>query len=154
MRAMVNLDCRAESRAGISLVTLVVENPTKIARRVRVANRLDGPVWPPRREGVPEAGWDDGGFEGVVAPGEFRAWGYACPASAEEPPAEVVWTERAGETERTRRTERAGDSDSFADERTPEGVVRKLGDPRPPADAVPTGERPSRRGERSPRRSS
>ena len=129
---MVTLDCRAESRAEISLVTLVVENSTETARRVRVANRLDGPVWPPRREGVPEAGWDDGGFEGVVAPGASRALGYASPAPPADPPAELVWTERAGETEAER------SPDTFDDDATPEGIVRALGDPRPPADAVPT----------------
>lgn len=156
---MVNLDWRVESRAGISLVTLVVENPTDAAQRVRVANLLDGPVWPPRREGIPEAGWDDGGFEGVVGPGESRSLGYATPAtpaeptpteepSAEpsvepptdstEPPAELVWTERGGETEQPRETEAEIESATFEDETTPEGVVRSLGDPRPPADAVPT----------------
>jgi hypothetical protein len=122
-------------------VELVVRNPTAIARRFRIGNRLDGPVWPPRREGVPAAGWDDGGYEGVVEAEDRRALGYASPlqsgespAEAEdspaeapsEPPAELVWTERAG------------DSESPDAEATPEEVVRSLGDPRPPADAVPT----------------
>ncbi|WP_115863249.1 DUF7857 domain-containing protein [Halorussus litoreus] len=133
---MVNLDWRVESRAGVSLVTLVVENPTPTPRRVRVANRLDGPIRPPRREGVPEAGWDDGGFEGVVAAGATRALGYACPAPPAEPPAELVWTERAGETERAGKTEDR-DGGPVASEATPEGVVRALGTARPPADAVP-----------------
>ncbi|MFC4448622.1 hypothetical protein [Halorussus aquaticus] len=148
---MVELDCRAESHAGVTLVELVVRNPSTTARRVRVGNRLDGPVWPPRREGVPAAGWDDGGFEGVVAAEDRRALGYATPASAESaveveppteverpaedrPPAELVWTERAGESEGE------ADSDTFGDDATPEGVVRALGDPRPPADAVPAAE--------------
>ncbi|MFC7081751.1 hypothetical protein [Halorussus caseinilyticus] len=68
--------------------------------------------------------------------GGRRALGYASPASPAEPPAELVWTERAGESERgaTR------DSDALAGDATPEGVVRALGDPRPPADAVPSSD--------------
>ena len=135
---MVSLDWRVDSRDGVTLVELTVTNPTDAARRVRIANRLDGTVWPPRRQGVPEAGWDDGGFEGVVAPGGRRALGYATPASAADPPVEIVWTERAGEFESTRDRdfERATESNSTIDA-TPEGVVRALGDARPPADAVP-----------------
>ncbi|WP_135824888.1 DUF7857 domain-containing protein [Halorussus ruber] len=135
---MVELDSRVETRDGVALVELVVRNPTDTARRFRVGNLLDGPLWPPRSRGVPEAGWDDGGFEGVVPAEERRALGYASPLSGgarsdslPEPPAEIVWTERAGETE-------AGNDASFAAEATPEGVVRSLGDHRPPADAVPT----------------
>lgn len=128
---MVDLDWRVDARDGASLVELRVTNPSRTARRVRIANRLDGEVWPPRREGVPEAGWDDGGFEGVVAAGERRALGYASPAPAADPPAEVVWSERAGASAG------GGDPDSSDVEATPEGVVRSLGAARPPADAVP-----------------
>ncbi|NHN60779.1 MULTISPECIES: hypothetical protein [Halorussus] len=131
---MVELDWRVESRADVSLVELLVRNPAATARRVRVANRLDGPVLPPRREGVPEAGWDDGGFEGAVAADECLALGYAVRAPPAEPPAELVWTERAG----VHAAER--DADAVVDDASPEGVVRSLGDPRPPADAVPTVE--------------
>ncbi|WP_135806053.1 DUF7857 domain-containing protein [Halorussus marinus] len=125
---MVDLDWRVEAQAGVSLVELTVHNPGRTARRVRVANRLDGAVWPPRREGVAAAGWDDGGFEGVVAAGGRRALGYASPAAPTEPPAEVVWTERAGVAE---------PADRSALRATPDGVVRTLGAARPPADAVP-----------------
>ncbi|UPW01963.1 hypothetical protein M0R88_07670 [Halorussus gelatinilyticus] len=138
---MLELDSHVERREGIALVNLVVRNPTDAPRRVRVGNRLDGPVWPPRCEGVPAAGWDDGGFEGVVAARDRRALGYASPVTAERddepavsPPAELVWTERAGASESGTET------GSFADAETPEGVVRALGDPRPPADAVPVAE--------------
>jgi hypothetical protein len=153
---MLELDWRVDARGGIVLVELVVANPTATARRVRVADRLDGPVWPPRREGVPEAGWDDGGFEGVVAPGERRPLGYASPVSGDgadasdtsddtadlaDPPAELVWSERAGESERAAgpgNPDALTDDDAITDEATPEGVVRALGDGRPPADAVPS----------------
>ena len=129
---MVSLDWHVESRDGVSLIELLVANPADTARRVRIGNRLDGELWPPRREGVPEKGWDDGGFEGVLAAGERLGLGYASPAAPAEPPAEIVWTERAAEPAR--------DGDRGATpgvEPTPAGVVRELGDPRPPADAVP-----------------
>lgn len=130
---MVDLDWRVESRADVSLVTLVVDNPTATPRRVRVANRLDGPVQPPRREGVPESGWDDGGFEGVVPADGTRPLGYASPAPPDEPPAELVWSERAGSTESV-----DSERTRTVPEESAEGVVRALGDARPPADAVPT----------------
>jgi len=130
---MVDLDWRVESRADVSLVTLVVDNPTATPRRVRVANRLDGPVRPPRSEGVPESGWDDGGFEGVVPAGGTRPLGYASPAPPDEPPVELVWTERAGST-----VSADSERERAVSEESPEGVVRALGDARPPADAVPT----------------
>ena len=137
---MVNLDWDLDSRNGTALVELVVSNPASVARRVRIGNRLDGPVWPPRREGVFEAGWDAGGFEGVVAPGERLALGYASPAPPVEPPAEIVWSERAesdpASTERAPGARSAGDSHADT-ATTPSGVVRALGDGRPPADVVP-----------------
>ncbi|MFC4548682.1 MULTISPECIES: MSCRAMM family adhesin SdrC [Halorussus] len=147
----MQLDCRCDARDGVTLVELVVENDAAVARRVRIGNRLDGTVWPPRCEGVPEAGWDDGGFEGVVAPGERLAVGYASPAGPRDPPAEIVWTERAArdpdasservsapERDTDARPETGADSISVgAVAATPESVVRSLGDPRPPADAVP-----------------
>ncbi|WP_135829836.1 DUF7857 domain-containing protein [Halorussus halobius] len=127
---MVDLDWRVESRADVSLVTLVVENPTATPRRVRVANRLSGPVRPPRREGVPEAGWDEGGFEGVVPADATLPLGYASPAPPDEPPVELVWGERAGSADR--------DCERTVPDESPDGVVRALGDARPPADAVPS----------------
>ncbi|WP_423743582.1 hypothetical protein V5735_11120 (plasmid) [Haladaptatus sp. SPP-AMP-3] len=61
----------------------------------------------------------------------------------ESPPAEIVWTERAPETEEpsvggaTRHDSPAG----LDIEPTTAGVVRALGNARPPADAVPTPDR-------------
>jgi hypothetical protein len=111
-----------ESLRGVALVTVQLRNPTAVDRRVRVTNRLDGPLLPPRRRGVPEPGWDDEGFEGVVPAEGRRALGYACPADPTTPPIEVV-DEGRDEAARSR-TERA---------------LRELGDPRPPADAVTSG---------------
>ncbi|WP_227352970.1 DUF7857 domain-containing protein [Haladaptatus salinisoli] len=153
---MVTLRWSTDARCGryetVTVVELMVENPTETPVRVRVGNRLDGEVWPPRTEGVPEAGWDSGGFEGVVGAGDRRSLGYASRAEPVEPPAEIVWTERAAETRGasagTETTVPAGagldGSDVSIDvEPTAEGVVRALGDSRPPADAVPAPAHPS-----------
>ncbi|WP_367176865.1 hypothetical protein [Haloarcula rubripromontorii] len=124
---MVTFDCRAERVDGVTLVTATVGDipePT----RITVRNRLDGPLWPPRTQGVPEAGWSEDGFEGVVRPGT-HALGYATPALPADQPAELVRAEPAPDT-------------ATADERldSAAAVLRELGDPSPPADAVPTAE--------------
>ncbi|SIR57412.1 hypothetical protein SAMN05421858_2896 [Haladaptatus litoreus] len=135
-------DERSDGRKTITLVELVIENSTETPVRIRVGNRLDGRVWPPHREGVPETGWDDGGFEGVVAAGERRSLGYASPSELTGPddvPAEIVWTERAAEPrseETLRRSDFDGGDSSEEIQPTAESVVRALGDSRPPADAV------------------
>ncbi|MEF8856707.1 MAG: hypothetical protein V5A16_04730, partial [Haloplanus sp.] len=77
----------------------------------------------PRRAGVPESGWDDEGFAGVVPADGRRSLGYACPAPAKRPPVSVVDEGRAD-----------GDESE-----TTAVAVRELGDPRPPSDAIPGG---------------
>lgn len=137
-------DERTGAVETVTLVALVVENSMTVPVRVRVGNRLDGGLRAPRRHGLAEAGWDEGGFEGVVGAGERRPLGYAVAADeTESPPAEIVWTERAPETEESSvsgatRHDSAGGLDI---EPTAASVVRALGDARPPADAVPTPDR-------------
>ncbi|MDS0297469.1 hypothetical protein NDI76_01770 [Halogeometricum sp. S1BR25-6] len=116
-------DCTTESVAGATLVTVRVRNEAPVPRRVRVRNELPGPVLPPRREGVPERGWDESGFEGVLDAGEERTLGYACPVASEgDRPVSVASLGRAeGEREDDRENE----------------AIRALGRARPPADAVP-----------------
>lgn len=121
---MVTFDCATEHSDGVTLVTVVLSDLAE-PTRVTVANRLDGPVWPPRRQGVPEAGWDDEGFDGVIGPGT-RALGYATPAPPADQPAELVETAPAPDGETV--------DDRLA---TTGAVLRELGDPSPPADAVP-----------------
>lgn len=128
---MIELSCVVERQGETSLVELLVVNETSHPRRVRVANRLDGPVWPPRKRGAPDVGWDDGGFEGVVDPGERVGLGYACPGAPTEPPAEIVWSEREASESRDERPRTAG-----ATSLGPADVCRLLDDPRPPRDVV------------------
>ncbi|WP_336336194.1 DUF7857 domain-containing protein [Haloarcula brevis] len=124
---MVSFDCRAERVDGVTLVTATVDDIAE-PTRITVRNRLDGPLWPPRRQGVPEAGWTENGFDGVVGPGT-HALGYATPAPPTDQPAELASVEPAPD-------------DVPADERLDsiDAVVRELGDPSPPADAVPTSD--------------
>jgi hypothetical protein len=110
-----------DGRDDVTPVTVDLRNPSPVDRRVRVRNRLAGPVLPPRRGGVPDTGWDGDGFVGVVAAESRRSLGYACPATAERPPVSVVDEGRV-------------DGDAGDPMAT---VLRELGDPRPPGDAIP-----------------
>lgn len=121
---MVTFECTCARRDGVTLVTARVAGLSE-PTRITVANRLDGPVWPPRHRGRPERGWDDDGFEAVLCAGT-HALGYASPATPVDPPAELVDVEPApAATPTAARTD------------TPEDVLRELGTPAPPADAVP-----------------
>ncbi len=126
---MVSLTCSAAATDGVTLVTARLDG-TAVGQRVRLANRLDGPVWPPRREGVPEAGWDEDGVEVVVPADGTVAVGYASPAPPVESPVAVV-----------ERTVLDGDENGTGaggdDPPTPESALRDLGDPSPPRDAIP-----------------
>ncbi|SEA20982.1 hypothetical protein SAMN04488065_2262 [Haloplanus vescus] len=112
-----------DGRADVTLVTVEVRNPSSVPRRVRVTNRLDGRVLPPRRDGVPESGWDEEGFESVVSSDGRRVLGYACSAPARRPPVSVADEGRAADAEEST---------------TAATVLRELGDARPPADALPS----------------
>lgn len=125
----MDLTCAVDRRDGVSLVTLELRNPTRTARRVRVRNRLEGPVLAPRRHGRTERGWDGDGVTLVVPAGATQGLGYACRAPPVSPPATVTGSEPV---------ETAPDP-----ERTAADVVAALGDPRPPRDGVPTGGSPA-----------
>lgn len=114
---MASLDWEVSHSDGITLVELAVTAHTD--EQVRIESTLE-PVWPPRRQGVPVAGWDDTGFEGSVEAERPLVVGYASPAAPEEPPAKLV---SSGEDE---------------SETTAREVLRTLGDASPPRDVVPT----------------
>lgn len=133
---MVNLRARTVGLQDATLVTATLEGAT-VPTRVTVQNRLAGPVWPPRRGGVPAEGWDESGWEGVLPAGETVAIGYACPAPAVDPPLEVAATEPA---------EATGEAFGSA-----ASVLRALGSPAPPRKAVP-GAGPDGDGEAGPDR--
>jgi len=113
----MELTYATDEHAGVTLVEFELHNPTRTPREVTVRCELDGPVWPPRRGGYPEEGWDQTGFVGPIGAGDRRALGFACPAPATDPPVSVVTTDPIEEA---------------TPERTPADLVRTLGDPRPP----------------------
>ena len=134
---MVTLDWDLDRADGVTFVRAYVT--ARRARRVRVENRLDGPVWPPRRRGQPAAGWEDGGFEGVTAPGERLVGGYATPAPPREPPVELVVADPVDCADDGDATPGVTDWNASvpAVEPTPGDIVRTLGNPVVPRDAVP-----------------
>ncbi len=135
----VRADVTTTATAGGVLVAVTLHNDAAVAVRVRVENDLDGPVLPPRREGVPAAGWDDDGFTGSIPANARLGIGYACPTAdgggvggtprnPDDSDPEPVSLEVLGPAD-------GGESS------TPDRVaaaVRSLGRATPPADAVPT----------------
>lgn len=124
---MVSLDCAHETADGVTLVEVRLESDGR--ERVTLEPTHDGPIWPPRRQGVPEQGWGQDGWTGVVSAGESVALGYATPAEPADPPVRIADREPAPDEN---------------DAPGPRAVLRALGDPRPPRDAVePDGGRPA-----------
>jgi hypothetical protein len=121
---MVELDVQTERRDCVTFVAATVHNDGRTGRQVRLRTELD-PVWPPRRQGVPAAGWHEDGVTFTVPAGRTRGVGFATPAAPDGPVLTVAETEPVA----------GGDEERPAP--TPEHVVRALGDPTPPADAVP-----------------
>ena len=134
---MARLDCRTHRLADSTLVECHVRSDRR--ERVTVEPTHDAPCWPPRRQGVPAAGWTAEGWTGTVGPESPRALGYATPAAPDDPPARIAASEPARDD---------------PEPASPRDVLRALGDPRPPRDAVqPDGGRTASR-ERSADRSS
>lgn len=161
---MIDCDCSVRTAAGVALVAAVVSSTAPTPRRVRAVPRVDGPVWPPRRNGVPEREWSDGELSVVVPAGSRLAVGFATPASPDSPPVELHDEGRADDVptpaERSVADATAdggpvagrpgggvddgrapgppdGAAGTLVPETTPDGIVRALGDGRPPRDAVP-----------------
>lgn len=131
----MNLDWTTERVGGVVLVAVRLRNDTGLDREVRLRNELDGPVLPPRREGVFEAGWDRAGVTLVVENAATEALGYACPVidsrDDQEPPVRIASVREpdsaSGHLDAESVAVPAGrESDGVA------RAVRSLGDPRPP----------------------
>ena len=114
----MDVETTTRRHGGVTLVEVQLRTDRDAPRTVSVENRLDGPVWYPRRHGEAGPGWDEGGYEGTVPANGTLALGYACPAPPAEPAVEVK------------------SADSMDSERRGADVVAELGDPRPPRDAV------------------
>lgn len=124
----ITLDTTVTTEEGVTLVAAHVRNTEPVDRHVRLENRLDGPVLPPRSNGRPERGWSERGYVGVVAAESVLSIGYACNVaspSSEDPAVELVSV--------------SDPTDYDAD--PVDQALATLGDARPPADAVPVAER-------------
>ncbi len=121
---MVTLATDVSREDGVTLVEARVGG-CAVPTRVRLVSRLDGPVWPPRRRGVPERGWDGDAVERTVPAEGTLVVGFASPAEPVDPPVEIETT-----TPLT-------DGGTGGPEPTVRSVRRELRDPRPPRDAVP-----------------
>jgi hypothetical protein len=126
----MELDWSVDREGDASLVGVRVRNDGAVPRRVRIESRLDGPVLPPRRGGVPERGWDAGGVTAVIDPGERAAFGFAALADPVDPPVEIASVEPAtGDVGEDRA---APESDAGS----ARAAIRDLESHRPPREAV------------------
>lgn len=126
---MLDVDWCVHEADGVMLVAAVIENTAPVDRKVGLVSRLDGAVMPPRQRGLPESGWNEEGFEGVVPAKGRLSLGFAAKSPPEEPPVEIADAGRA-----TGGSDVAMESSS---DRTPTDLLRDLGSPAPPRDAVP-----------------
>lgn len=91
---MVELDTSVERTDGVTLVRATVTNTRGTPQMVRVESQLDGPTWPPRREGFTAPEWDGNCWERGIMPGQCLGFGFASPAEPVDPPLEIVEVER------------------------------------------------------------
>lgn len=133
---MVSVSTTTDRRDGVTLVTARLEG-AGVAQRVRLRNQLEGPVWPPRRNGVPEGGWTEGCYEAVVPADETVAVGYASPAPPTDDPLEIAEQTIVDDYDHPEVAAAVDDADHDKTV-TPADALRKLGDPSPPRDAIPT----------------
>ncbi|SMO58682.1 DUF7857 domain-containing protein [Halorubrum cibi] len=122
----VDLSWTVERESGVRFVACRVHNAGAVSRCVRVRNRIDGPILPPRRSGVPEEGWDATGVTLRLEPDERRGVGFAVVGPADEsvadPPVEIADARPID-----------GDEEPTV---TAAAAVRSLGEHRPPRDAL------------------
>lgn len=117
---MPTLDWHCRRIGGVTLVELVVESEGGC--HVRIDSELS-PVWPPRSQGVPVAGWDGTAYETTLEAGDRQVIGFASPAEPTDPPATLETLSPQQESSLT-----------------PHQLVRALGGSKPPRDAVPRSE--------------
>ncbi|TYT63219.1 DUF7857 domain-containing protein [Natrialba swarupiae] len=97
---MVELETETDRRDGVTLVRGLVTNTRTTRQLIRLSSRLDGPTWPPRRDGARPAEWTDGCWEGVVEPGRRRGFGFATPTEPTAEPVKLVTARRPDDGER------------------------------------------------------
>ena len=122
---MVTVTTTVERRSGVNYVVAQVDNridaPVVDAHTVEVSATV-APVWTPPEQGRPR--WHDGTATVDVPAGVVAGIGFATPSKCPDEPVEVQSVQPAGEQENDQPTE-------------PKTILRALGDPRPPRNAVP-----------------
>ncbi|MFC6756489.1 MULTISPECIES: hypothetical protein [Haloarcula] len=99
----VETDCRQVGE--ITLVEAAVTNNRSTPHTARLESTLDGPTWPPVRDGAVLPEWNDGVWETTIRPGATVGVGFATSAEPQIPAMEVTSLERV---------ERGGESDRVA----------------------------------------
>lgn len=126
----MELDWSVDREGDASLVGVRVRNDGAVPRRVRIESRLDGPVLPPRRGGVPESGWGAEGVTAVIDPGERAAFGFAALGDRADPPVEITSVESMPPDAENSRASTESDSDRAR------AAVRNLESHHPPRRTV------------------
>ncbi|ELY36605.1 DUF7857 domain-containing protein [Natronorubrum tibetense] len=119
---MVEVDWETDRREGVTFVTAIVANTQTTPQTVRLENRLDGPTWSPRRNGITAPEWDGDVWEGTVEPGRRRGVGFASPSPPTEPPLEVLEVSRVSDATTATADEVLAELDGWAP--TPDVLTR------------------------------
>lgn len=126
---MVELTWQTATHGPVTFIAATLDNRTDVSgvagHRVQVEVNATGAVWPPVDGQLPAAEWNDGSIETTVAVGEKIGIGVACEGQLEDPPLRI--------TEVTPASPEDGSLD-------PIDVLRELGDPTPPEEAIPLPE--------------
>lgn len=122
--------------ANVILVAVTVYNNTSVDCRVRVQNRLNGPVLPPRQAGIPASGWDTAGYNGYVPAGKRMTIGYACPSDDNDDDDTVPSIDETVSVEAHAGNIADSTSINTSIPSPTDAVIRTLGRARPPVDAV------------------
>ncbi len=87
---MVEVDWDTTHCKGVTFVVATVTNTQTTPQRVRLESQLDGPIWPPRRNGVTAPEWSGRLWDATIDPGRSRGVGFASSAAPTAPPIELV----------------------------------------------------------------
>lgn len=92
---MIELEATARRSGDVTVVRVTLANSRSTPQTVRLESRLNGPVWPPRRDGVVDPRWEGDVWEATVRPRRCRGIGFASPAAPVDPPVELLACERS-----------------------------------------------------------
>ncbi|CAI50640.1 uncharacterized protein NP_5098A [Natronomonas pharaonis DSM 2160] len=87
---MPSIDAETRHIDGVTFVEGVVR--ADAPRRVQLVARCDGPVWPPRREGIPTENWDGDRVTVEAGPAPVGI-GFATPGDVSTEPVAIVASE-------------------------------------------------------------